>query len=68
MLRAMVFIDYMNFQCALDKYYGSLKLPSPRLDYNRLPEIACAQVINSVLVKTFLCAPKPDDTLIKFLR
>lgn len=65
MLRAMVFIDYLNFQRALTTYYGTMSLPPPRLDYNRLPEIACAEVTNSVLVKTFLCAPKPDDFLMQ---
>jgi len=59
----MVFIDQMNFQAAVSDHYASQSLPSPRLDYNLLPQVVCSNVPNSVLVKTFLCAPKPDAFL-----
>jgi len=59
----MVFIDYQNFQCALTNYYKKQDLHSPRLDYNLLPELVCSKVKNAELVKTFLCAPKPNAFL-----
>lgn len=66
MKRTMVFIDFENFNIALMNYYRSLGLPAARLDYNQVPkEIVNMLPGQSELVKTFLCAPKPDDFLMK---
>jgi uncharacterized LabA/DUF88 family protein len=59
----MVFIDEQNFQIALQSYYRAQNLPAPRLDYNKLPLMVNACVPNAVLVKTLLCAPRPDEFL-----
>lgn len=64
MLRAMVFIDFENFQINLNNYYKSLGSHSPKLDYNVLPmNVVNKLMIPHVLVKTFLFAPKPDAFL-----
>lgn len=39
MLRGMVFIDHMNFDIALQKYYKSLNKPTIKLDYNNYSEM-----------------------------
>ena len=39
MLRGMIFIDHMNFDIALQKYYRSLGKTTPKLDYNKLFKI-----------------------------
>ena len=45
-------------------YYWFWGVRGPRLDYNKVPqEIVAALQGNNELVKTFLCAPKPDDFL-----
>lgn len=64
MLRAMVFIDHMNFNTALtDYYWNTYKSQAARLDYSVFPTRATEQIPNAVLVKTILCVPKPDDFL-----
>ena len=37
MLRAMVFVDHMNFNIAVNDYYrDTLKQPNPKLDYGSM--------------------------------
>lgn len=65
MLRGMVFIDHMNFDIALQKYYKSLSKPTVKLDYNKLFRNICAQIANVDFLKGFIFVPKPDDFLMK---
>ena len=66
MQRIMVFIDYENFNIALVNYYNSLGKPLPRLDYKVMPiELIKKLPIVGYVAKTILCAPKPDDFLMK---
>lgn len=64
--KVMVFIDHENFHIALIDYYHYLNLPSPKLDYNKIPQEIVKMIPgNHELMKTFLFAPAPDDFLIK---
>lgn len=66
MKKAMVFIDFENFNIATINFYRSMGLPAERLDYNKIPiEIVKLLPGENELIKTFLCAPKPDDFLMK---
>ncbi len=71
MLKAMVFMDYENFEINKNNYYRSLvaegeKANYPKLDYNVLPQKVVEQLKTPhLLVKSFLFAPKPDDFLMK---
>lgn len=66
MRRVMVFIDFENFNIATMNYYRTLEIQSPRLDYNKVPqEIVLMLPGHNELVKTFMCAPKPDDFLMQ---
>lgn len=65
MLRGMVFIDHMNFDIALRKYYNSLSKPTIKLDYNKLFRNVCSQIENVDFLKGFIFVPKPDDFLMR---
>lgn len=65
MLRGMVFIDHMNFDIALQKYYKSLNKPTIKLDYNKLFRNVCTQISNVDFLKGFIFVPKPDEFLMK---
>ncbi len=65
MLRGMVFIDHMNFDIALQKYYKSISKPTIKLDYNKLFRNVCAQISNVDFLKGFIFVPKPDEFLMK---
>jgi len=66
MQKVMVFIDFENFNIALVNYYSSLGKPSPRIDYRIMPnELIKKLPVVGYVDKTVLCAPKPDDFLIK---
>ncbi len=65
MLRGMVFIDHMNFDIALQKYYKSLGKPTIKLDYNKLFRNVCCEIANVDFVKGFIFVPKPDEFLMK---
>ncbi len=65
MLRGMVFVDHMNFDISLKKYYSSLEKSAPKLDYNKLFPNVVNLVPNVDYLKTFIFAPKPDDFLMK---
>lgn len=65
MLRGMVFIDHMNFDIALQKYYKSLGKPTIKLDYNKLFRNVCDQIDNVDFLKGFIFVPKPDEFLMK---
>lgn len=58
MLRGMVFIDHMNFDIALQKYYKSLGKPTIKLDYNKLFRNVCTQIANVDFLKGFIFVPK----------
>jgi uncharacterized LabA/DUF88 family protein len=63
MLKAMVFIDFENFDIAKYVYYKKQTNPTtnPRLDFNKLPlEVVKKLTQPHSLIKTFLFAPKPD--------
>lgn len=65
MLRSAVFIDYLNFSLAVKSLYqkkGCSVLP--KLDYTKIGELAVKKLsFKSELVKSHLCAPKPDKRL-----
>jgi len=63
MLRTMVFIDYLNFDIALKDLFTKYKEPFPRLDYAKLAAKLTKEIPNSILTKTYLCYPEPDDFL-----
>ena len=65
MLRGMVFIDHMNFDIALRKYYRGLDKPTIKLDYNKLFRNVCTRIDNVDFLKGFIFVPKPDDFLMK---
>ena len=65
MLRGMIFIDHMNFDIALQKYYKSLNKPTIKLDYNKLFQNVCAKIPNVDFLKGLIFIPKPDDFLMK---
>lgn len=65
MLRGMVFIDHMNFDIALQKYYRDLGKQTPKLDYNKLLKNICSKVPNVDFLKGFIFVPKPDEFLMK---
>lgn len=66
MRRVMAFIDFENFNIAIMNYYRFLGEQAPKLDYNKVPrEIVSMLPGDNDLVKTFLCAPKPDDFLMQ---
>lgn len=69
MHKVMVFIDYENFNIALN-YFSHDRLglqTSLRLDYLEFPQrlVEILPGSGNRLVKTFLFAPKPDDFLIQ---
>ncbi len=66
MRRVMVFIDFENFNIAMINYYKNLGKTAARLDYNKVP-VKIVEMLpgHNELVKTFLCAPKPDDFLMQ---
>lgn len=69
MLRAMVFIDYENFNISYYGYHKSLNTSVsgysvPRLNYKTFPQELVKHISNNaVLIKTYLFAPKPDSFL-----
>lgn len=66
MRRVMVFIDFENFNIAVVDYYRKLGLQAPKLDYEKIPaELVAMLPGDNDLIKTFLCAPKPDDFLMQ---
>ncbi len=65
MLRAMMFIDHMNFEIALRDLYSLGGQPSPKLDYNKFPQRIASLAPNALLLKTLLFIPKPDEFLIQ---
>ncbi len=52
-----VFIDHMNFDIALQKYYKSLNKPTIKLDYNKLFRNVCTQISNVDFLKGFIFVP-----------
>lgn len=68
MQRAMVFIDFENFNLAMRSYYKNILKESAtaRIDFAKFPQELVKKLPGEVqLVKTFLCAPKPDEFLMK---
>ena len=64
LLRGMVFMDYMNFQSALNDYYSSFDEKAPRLDYGKMFR-NIVKLRNIDFLKGFIFAPEPDDFLSK---
>ncbi len=67
-MRAMVFIDYENFEIERIKAYGKSGGTGqpPRLDLTKLPKKITEKTnMDLELIKTFLFVPKPDDILSK---
>ena len=64
MLRGMVFMDYMNFQVALQDYATSLGERVPRLDYGKMFN-CIAKLREADFLKTFVFAPEPDQFLMR---
>ena len=63
MLRGMIFVDHMNFDIALQNYYKSLGLQTPKLVYNVLFRNLTGQIDNVDFLKSFIFVPKPDTFL-----
>lgn len=63
MLRGMLFVDHMNFDIALQSYYKSLGLQTPKLDYNALFQNITKLIDNVDYLKSFIFVPKPDSFL-----
>lgn len=64
MLRAIIFMDHLNFDIAYRDYYLKQgRAISPRLDYNELPKCMASSVPDATLIKTICCIPKPDTFL-----
>jgi len=63
MLRGIVFIDFQNFQIAVNNLYSKNKESWPRLDFNLLPREIVKNIPNVDFLKAFLFIPKPDDFL-----
>jgi len=66
MQRAMIFIDFENFDIAKFNYYGRNHTANPKLNFNLLPQRIVEMLPQShTLIKTFLFAPKPDEFLMQ---
>lgn len=65
MLRAMVFVDHMNFDIAIKSYYKGMGQESPRLDYNTLFRNIVNLKSGLDYTKSFIFVPKPDDFLMQ---
>lgn len=63
MLRAMAFVDHMNFNIALGDYYQSLGQKPASLDYNTVFKGIVSLVPDMSYTKTIVFAPEPDDFL-----
>ena len=64
MQKIMVFIDFENFNISLMTYYNNMGEQSPRVDYRKMPhELIKKLPVSGHVVKTVLCAPKPDEFL-----
>ena len=64
--KAMVFIDFENFNIAVTNYYKLMGEQTARLDYNKFPKRLVEKLpVPHTLAKTFLCAPKPDEFLMQ---
>lgn len=68
-MKAMVFIDYQNFSINMHEYYKqNPTFTEPKITYPKLSEEIFNRVKlkdHATLVKTFLFAHKPCDTLMK---
>jgi len=65
MLKAMVFIDQLNFYISSKKYYAALGLDIPKLDYTKIPCEIVKRIPDAKHIKTFVFAPKPDKLLMQ---
>lgn len=67
----MVFIDFENFNLAMRYYYKNIlhEESTARIDFSKFPEELVKMLPGTIqLVKTFLCAPKPDEFLMQDVR
>ena len=65
MLRSMTFMDHMNFEISLQKYYATLDgVAWPKIDYDLLfRKVSTSKGMDHV--KGYIFAPKPDDFLMQ---
>ncbi len=67
MLKAILFVDHMNFDISLKNYYRKLGRPNVYLDYSLLfPKILKrTNISDTIYVKTYVFIPKPDEFLLQ---
>lgn len=65
-MRAMVFIDHLNFEIGVKEYYQkTFDRNPPKLDYKTFPGCVVSQFPGMELIKTFLFIPRPDEFLME---
>jgi len=72
MQKAMVFVDFENFNISKREYYKTIKdkgTKLPSIDFLKFSKEIIKKLPNQhALVKTFIFAPKPDDFLMQDVR
>lgn len=64
--RVIVFIDFENFRINSDHFFRDRGLVMPDLDWNLVPQAMVDMLPgDNSLMKTYLCAPKPDEFLMQ---
>lgn len=65
-MKSMVFIDYQNFDISLRKYLSSQEETFFNINYSKLSMLLNSKIkLNTTMMKTFLFAYKPCETLMK---
>ena len=65
-MKTMAFIDYQNFNISLKKYFSENDIRMFSVNYSKLAQTINKQIkLNSTLIKTYLFAYKPSDTLLQ---
>lgn len=66
MHKAMVFIDYQNFNIALKNHYTKRNTQLPSIDYSLIGSVINSYIpLNSEVIKTYVFAYKPSDELLQ---
>lgn len=66
MHKAMVFIDYQNFNIALKNHYAKKNGQLPSIDYSLIGSTVNGYIpLNSEVIKTYVFAYKPSDELLQ---
>ena len=64
MLRAMVFLDHMNFNISIQtQYHKFWGTEAPRIDYIKFFHNLAHEIPNTYFVKGYIFIPKPDEFL-----